>query len=390
MLLCRRDVAASTAGDPSRDPIDGRRAREICSLARAHGVAGIVTSRLREPSVARGIDDATLVDLAEIESGLRRRGSLLAIVRNNVVRRLGSAGVRSILLKGAAMVACGYLSASERDQVDVDILVDERMVEAAVEILMADGFRPHESERRIRDYRTYHFHVPMYGPGGLAVEIHWALGRAGSGFDLDAGAVSASAGPCGAVPEETVLVPRPEHLLLHFVLQHVQEGFARLGRIVDIDRIVSGDPHLDWNVVVRDARPGNLSSATWVSLRLARALMGTQIPESVIASLQPGGLTCKHLQIIGSPEALLTGHGARDYATRQLQRFWLLRDVRGRARVVRDTLFIGHDGVNPDAGRRGFLRNSLSLVRAIGVQASLYVKALANAAWLRHRPQIRF
>jgi hypothetical protein len=122
-------------------------------------------------------------------------------------------------------------------------------------------------------------------------------------------------------------------MLLHLVLQNVQEGFTRLGRIVDIDRIVASTPWLDWNALSAEAREGNLEPALALSLHLARQLLGTPTPPAVLVALRPGAASRFHLAALHAlraapPDSLLGPAG------RHMMHLWLLPIARQRQRML--------------------------------------------------------
>jgi len=251
---------------------------------------------------------------------------------DRVLEVLTRAGIDSLLLKGAALRRTVYGQAVERPMGDLDILVEPSDLDRAVETLIAAGYdRP--SERLNEAYRQHHFHVVLRHPAGFLVELHWALCRNDSPFRLDDGEFRRHA--MKVIPgEPAVPVPAPEHMVLHMASQNVEDGFSKLRRLVDLDRLARTYPELDWERVVDQARTGGLRHVLAHSLWLTRRLLGTPVPDSILTRLRPPLPTRAHLALLG-PERTMVPLGAAGRASAdRLLYLWLIEDSRFRAREV--------------------------------------------------------
>ncbi|HKQ60612.1 MAG TPA: nucleotidyltransferase family protein, partial [Candidatus Polarisedimenticolaceae bacterium] len=254
------------------------------------------------------------------------------LIRDRAITLLDSAGVPSVVLKGAALVATLYPDPVERDLEDLDLLVDPQQVRPAVRALEGGGYvRP--GLRELLLFRRDHFHVCLESPEGTSLEVHWALTRPNSPFQLDAAAIARQARWHRPRDGRAFRYPQPEAMLLHLVTQCVQEGFCRLARLVDIDRIVTATPQLDWSALEAAAREGGLVTATSFTLQLAARLLGTPLPERARA-LRPRALVRFHLALLRPVPTLLDQRRREAYADRQLLELWLAPGVRRRLRLL--------------------------------------------------------
>lgn len=316
--LCRDDgpgpeARGLLAAMPAADVVG------LCDLAGTHHVAGVALPRVL----------AVRPDVEEIRErgrALRMRSFLFDAQRDDVLAALAEDGVPTLLLKGAS-IGAHYRSPERRDQVDVDLLVPEDAIDAAISSLSRLGYRSPDAAT-LAGYRRFHFHVPLIRERGDVVELHWRLNRPGEPFDVDPAELRRSALK-RTIGERSVAVPCPAHLVVHVVLQILQEGFARLSRFVDLDRIARhGAP--DWNEIVRVARAGGIASATAVSLRVGRLLFDSPVPRAVERSLRPTAFTRFHIGLMRPCPTVLERRLEDEWAATGLFRFWLSDGLRGK------------------------------------------------------------
>ena len=95
---------------------------------------------------------------------------------------LAAAGLEFALLKGAARIHDGSPDAACHSSDDIDILVRENDVDAAVTAFLSNGWYQRESVTEIARFRREHHHAASLFPpeGDFPVEIHWALATPGA------------------------------------------------------------------------------------------------------------------------------------------------------------------------------------------------------------------
>jgi len=137
------------------------------------------------------------------------------------VEALRAAGLRVVLLKGAALAFSQYESPGLRPMNDVDLLVPARSAAAARRVLEDAGYAP--AMHHVDGFLESIHGLAFVGPEGLEVDLHWhtLLERPADAADA---ILFENASPL-SIPGLSALAPSPEgHLLL--VAVHAQRWSA--------------------------------------------------------------------------------------------------------------------------------------------------------------------
>src|SRR5207244_12244099 len=169
-------------------------------------------------------------------------------------------------------------------------------------------------------------------PVGFRAEVPWALSGPNQDFHLDSRARLARAVERPRVSGPLLRVPSAEDMILHMASQNVEDAFARLRRVVDVDRIIASTPHLDWNYLRQAARHGDVQILTAVALRLAHLLLGTPVPRGFVESLGVSRLTRLNLALFRAVPWMLALDDDRRASAATLLRLWTLVGWRTRLR----------------------------------------------------------
>jgi hypothetical protein len=245
---------------------------------------------------------------------------------------LRATGVRTLVLKGAALALAHYPDPALRPMGDLDLLVSPAQWPAAARALEALDWVVED---------TAEHGAALAGPGGARLELHGALASCPSvfpiSFDDVYGRSVALAGFDGRrLGDEDTLV----HLALHTAFQH---GFrARLGHYVDLERLLGGP--LDIRRLIVLATAARASRPLAASLAVAKVLLGLSPPADLDRSLDghvPAALRGWMAEKSERPWELLDGPGLA-------RARWLLADgLVCRARLLAGTLWPGR----PDGSR---------------------------------------
>jgi hypothetical protein len=174
------------------------------------------------------------------------------------------------------------------------------------------------------------------------------------------------------------------------VLQNLQESFALLGRLVDIDRIVASTTGFDWAGLVDAARRGGIASPTALSLQLARRLLGTNVPEGVLRQLLPPPVSRFHLSIMDPEDCVLRQSLRGTYAPSKLFELWLIRGFGQRTRQLCREL--GSDELSIISNRDpvGLVSRLVRMGKLGAMQLFAYASALVSQGTRRGRRRTRF
>ena len=260
-------------------------------LAEAHGVAGHLTACLRsldEDLVPAEIRQ-TLVDRQRAQNffTLRLTAELFCILD-----RFSSEGIGTLVVKGPVLAVQAYGDPAMRAYGDLDLLVRQRDIRRATELLSAAGFWPAVPLSAIDAGRIpgqYLFSRPdsklivelhndltlRYFPRRLPIEEFFARQIR---VRLDA-----REAPALSVEDELVLIC--VHGAKHF--------WERLLWIADVAALVSRQTGIDWQRVADSAQAVEAERMLHTGLRLASDLLKAQLPDEVQAMVQADAVSVR-------------------------------------------------------------------------------------------------
>ena len=262
-------------------------------LAATQAVSPLLYERIR----ARGLAESVPV---EILSGLKaefRKNSLRNLAFQQELNRIAEAfeadGIPLIILKGGFLVRAVYAAAGLRVLGDLDFLVRVDDLARAAGLIETLGY---ESEVPMTaEWAKVSKHLPVYSrKGGTEkVEIHWSIVRPGRVERFDVGEFWGRAIPAG-LNDTALLALSPEDLLLHLCYHNAIShnlGFA-LRPYCDLQAVIEKFRlELDWDQVVERALRWQWGRGVYMSLRLARDLVGARVPTHVLDRLVSNGET---------------------------------------------------------------------------------------------------
>ena len=148
-----------------RDPIVPARSvpPDVLSAARAENLHLLLADRLRLASLAGDLRDAVVVD------------TLRARELQTVLDALADAGVRPVLLKGAALAQTHYPRPELRPRSDTDLMIPASARDDVAHVLVAQGYeRPVEVDGELA---IGQFHFVKHDCHGLRhqLDVHWRV-----------------------------------------------------------------------------------------------------------------------------------------------------------------------------------------------------------------------
>jgi hypothetical protein len=379
--LCRRGSCVREMPRLVQTLADDRLRAELVAVAAQMRVLGLVLQRLDRAEVLEALPGEAARDLRERTRRARLASAGYQLERDHVVARLRREGIEPLLLKGAALRGTLYADPLQRAVSDIDVLVEEAALETALSALVRAGYRPPPAAEAAA-YRRAHFHFRLTHPRGHVMELHWALTTPTATFRLEPARFLADSVFVERAIGPALRVPRSEHMLLHLVAQSAEERFSRFDRIVDVDRIVDAGG-LDWAFLCGAARRAGLTNALSLSLELAGALLGTEVPEPVTVAVRPSALVRANLRLLRPGRRVLAPGRCRRSASDQLMHLWLLPGVASRAAALARILARG--AIEPTEwapapeGPPPAHRRILSLVKTLAFQGALYAGADRDA-----------
>ena len=260
-------------------------------LAEAHGVAGHLTACLRsqDEDVVPPEIRQTLVDRrrAQIFFTLRLTAELFRILD-----RFTSEGIGALVVKGPVLAVQAYGDPAVRAYGDLDLLVRQRDIRRATELLSAAGFSPAVPLSAIDAGKIpgqYLFSKPdsklivelhndltlRYFPRRLPIEEFFARQIR---VHLDA-----REAPALSVEDELVLICI--HGAKHF--------WERLMWIADVAALVSRQTGIDWQRVADSAQAVEAERMLHAGLRLASDLLRARLPDKVLEVVKADAVSAR-------------------------------------------------------------------------------------------------
>lgn len=286
LFLCAgpRETDAAIAG-LARGTLDWGHVAQLAMAARA---VPVVATRVAHalggglPAAAAGLGRLAMVEEFELTRMEERLDETVAAFE--------AAGIRAVLLKGAALARSVYASVADRPMLDLDVLVPADGTDAARAAALSAGWVWKHDVRYAPFYSTHHHLPPLRdGRGTRALlELHTGLFPGGHPFQLKVDDVVARAvridrrGPA-------VLIPSAEdHLVYlcgHWVWSHMMNGGAWRA-LRDVGALAERGG-LDWDRAVAQTRSALATTCVYWTLRLARRLAGVRVPDAVLSTLEP-------------------------------------------------------------------------------------------------------
>jgi hypothetical protein len=283
----------STNGEDDRaldrlisQPLDWRR---IGEMAEREKLLPVLWNRLRGHT---GRVPPEIADRIHAQAAVTEfRMAMTETTLQDALEVLASAGIRVLLLKGAALATTVYPSFAARPMGDVDILVQPGEARRAWNLLVSAGWRP-ELAGGERFFEGHHHLVGLVDPKGLnlALEVHRGMLPTPGPFQFDEAEVWRDARPVKLGTSEA-WVPSDQHQLLHLCVHFAWSHMllTGIGRTVRDVATMLERGEIDWEGFIALARRTRAATCAYWTLAMSRTLAAARVPESVLASLRPGG-----------------------------------------------------------------------------------------------------
>jgi hypothetical protein len=209
---------------------------------------------------------------------------------------LSPLSVPIILLKGAAYAAAGLPPATGRLFGDIDVLLPRDRLKEAEDLLARAGWNAAKSDAYDqRYYREWMHELPplQHERRQTAIDVHHTIVPPTSRFAVESKRLRDAAIPLAGT--ESLAVLAPADMVLHSAVHLFTEGeFGRgLRDLCDLDALLrhfaAKDPHF-WDDLAARAIGFSLQRAMHYALRFAAGILGTPVPERLLAVGAPAPL----------------------------------------------------------------------------------------------------
>jgi hypothetical protein len=301
-----RDGAVSTRPEAelllccARTCMDSERAERIRTLLRAdidwaylletapqHGMVPLLYWSLNN-TCPEAVPRAILDQLRDDFHNNARRNLFLTGELLKLLNLFEAHEIRGIPFKGPVLAFSVYGNLALRQFSDLDILVRERDILKAKELLLSQGYRPNchpiGAQKAVHLQSQHHIDL-MRDDDKVIVELHWRFTSRKLPFPLDPGRLWERL-ETASLAGMTVFNLPPEDLLLVLCVHGTEHRWERLGWICDIAELIGVYQEMDWGRVIEQASVLRIERTLLLGLLLANSLLDTALPERVLQRIQ--------------------------------------------------------------------------------------------------------
>ena len=253
-------------------------------LAQEHGVLGHLAVRSRE------LDDTVVP--AEIKQTLleNHRAQIFSLLTMTVelfvlLELLAINNIPALVVKGPVLAMQAYGDPTMRNYGDLDLLVRQRDIRRATEILLAGGYQAAIPLSAIDAGRIPGQYLFSKSDTNLIVELHNDLTLRYFPRRL----------PLEKLFERRILVHLDGHEapalavedeLVYICVHGATHLWERLGWIADVAALISRQSNINWQGVAEIAKEVEAERMLHTGLRLATDLLGARPPDAVLATVR--------------------------------------------------------------------------------------------------------
>jgi len=284
LLLC----CASTSPNPIRvERIRALLQQEIdwtylLRTAGRHGVAPLLYRSLNATN-AEVVPEDVMGQLRERFYANSRRNLLLTGKLLEILDALEERKIPAIPYKGPVLATFAYGNLALREFGDLDLMLKDKDVLEAKEVLTSLGYQPRDRLTRAQEaaFLRYERQYEFSRDDGTAVELQWKVTPAYFSFPLDYEYVWERTVPV-SLGGRTVQTFSPEDLLLILCVHGPVHCWASLRWVCDVAELVRASGKMDWERLIERASTFNSKRMLLLGLFLANQLLGMDLETKIL------------------------------------------------------------------------------------------------------------
>ncbi|MFC1572221.1 signal peptidase I [Candidatus Eisenbacteria bacterium] len=318
------DGAVGSTRDLVRNGMDWDRFLACCA---GHGVTPLVFHNLQRHQVLEDVPAETMRQLEQAYYATMRRNLRICDGLEELLRAFRGVGIEAICLKGAALAEFAYGNLAVRPFGDVDLLVKETDIHAIGAALSTLGYeparrRPMLSPAHALQHAHYRGQWRYHRKNTALVELHFRLVNIGVPAAEEAVWENTRQMRLGDIE---ILMPSVEDTLFHLCIHANQHGYCMLRLFSDIDAVVGRYGRvLDWERFMDLVTQRSLQASVYHTLGYTRLLLDTDLPEMVMARLQPGRLRSRLFSCLWGEKRILQLRAVRKPESAEAPFFYIL------------------------------------------------------------------
>ncbi|MGA9882965.1 MAG: nucleotidyltransferase family protein [Candidatus Acidiferrales bacterium] len=295
LVRCSRTRLDSQAGDEIRRllflPLDW-------DILRAEAASNSVTPLLLRSISSVAPDTVPPEQLARLKNHVRAaavRSLVLAAELIRILSEFSAAGIETIPYKGPVLAAQAYGDIALREFEDIDVVLRQRDVAGANEVLVRLGFSPLFPPIFVPDdqsslvpgeynYRDRESH--------LTIELHTERTLRHFPLPPDLDDLARRLIPVSLSGHE-IRTFCPEDTLVFLCVHGSKDFWERLVWVADVAEIVASHPRLDWDRVCASADEVRARRMLHLGLSLADQLFRVSLPDAIRARVLADAVACE-------------------------------------------------------------------------------------------------
>jgi hypothetical protein len=290
-----RALLVDALREPARLPDDVTHWEALIRHARETDLLGTLAFRVEACGGLPDVPPAPRAHLIAVANRYRAQQAAARRELAEIARALQPLNATVVLLKGAAYLLADLPPAGGRLFSDIDILVPKTRLPEVESALMLAGFAStHLDPYDQRYYRRWmHELPPMQHVKRLTlIDVHHTIVPETAGVALDASELFRTAVPIG--DPHGFFMLSPLDMVVHSAthLFHNEELSHGLRDLVDIDALLDHfgrNERAFWPALAERARELDLQRPLYYALRFASRMLGTQVPQAMMASVARDG-----------------------------------------------------------------------------------------------------
>ena len=259
-------------------------------VARRHQVIGLVDEGLRY--ARSGVPAPTVAEIDALAAALIRMNLAMAAEALRLQRLFNEANLPALFVKGAALAMLAFNNLGVRAGQDIDVLVPCETLPAAVTLVSRAGYRrfdplPSISEAQLRMVmplrKDFGF---VHESTGLRIELHWRLFLNPHAMTEDSIMEASRVVPLTG--SEGLRTLGEEDLFAYLCMHGALHWWYRLKWLADVNALLAGASEDGVARLVGAAEVRGAGRAATQALLLCRRLLGTPLPDHLMATLAKG------------------------------------------------------------------------------------------------------
>ncbi|MEW6614163.1 MAG: nucleotidyltransferase family protein [Thermodesulfobacteriota bacterium] len=302
LLCCQTEISGKDIDwliEIQRDKIDWD---YFLEKARGEGISPLVFIRLPKVLINKNYTPKYVTD--ELRKDYYLSASKNTLIFNelrNILKVLNKAGLRVIVLKGAALAEMAYGNLALRPMSDVDLLVKKEDLFSINEHLEGIGYFPSDRSLDGIDFTSTYLTTLDYrnaSTNSPSFHIHWHFVNSTIPNDsyinnIKMEDIWQDAQKASVASVET-LVMAPHHLIIH-LSEHalrVTHSLSKLSLLCDINEAINSyQDRLDWDRLIKYSLKFKLDRMVYIALYFVSGFIASKIPERALLGLMPKHFT---------------------------------------------------------------------------------------------------